>query len=193
MARERPYSHIQLDATSAKVLAHPLRSRLLGALRTSGPATATSLAGELGTNSGATSYHLRKLESVGLVEDTDEGVGKERLWRASTESHGWQNSDFAGDEDAETALNWLVRDYARQFVEKYDRWLDVEADWPARWRDATGMTDTWLVVRPDQLEALNEELEELVERYRRAGEGDPDARRMHLWRFAFPLDLDQQP
>ena len=49
------------------MLAHPLRSRLLDELRLSGPATATTLAAVLHTNSGATSYHLRKLAEVALV------------------------------------------------------------------------------------------------------------------------------
>src|SRR5687768_5127742 len=132
---------IRLDATAVKTLAHPLRSRLLSALRIGGPATATDLAAQLGTNSGATSYHLRRLESVGLVTDTGEGEGKRRLWRASTESHQWDNSDFVGDEDAETALGWLQRDYARHLGERYERWLDVEETWPAAWRDALGMND----------------------------------------------------
>src|SRR4051812_17674544 len=63
---------LRLDAAALKVLAHPLRSRLLSALRIDGPATATDLAARLSTNSGATSYHLRKLESVGLVSDSGE-------------------------------------------------------------------------------------------------------------------------
>ena len=62
---------VWLTPASLRVLAHPLRSRLLGALRRHGPSTATDLATLLGTNSGATSYHLRKLESVGLVQDTE--------------------------------------------------------------------------------------------------------------------------
>ena len=45
---------IRLDTTALRTLAHPLRSRLLTQLRLHGPATATSLAGTLGTNSGAT-------------------------------------------------------------------------------------------------------------------------------------------
>ncbi len=60
-------STLHLDATAIKVLAHPLRSRLLSLLRSAGPATATSLANRIGTNTGATSYHLRKLAGVGLV------------------------------------------------------------------------------------------------------------------------------
>ena len=121
---------LRLDAAAVKVLAHPLRSRLLSALRVDGPATATALATRLSTNSGATSYHLRKLESVGLVSDNGEGEGKRRLWQAATDFHTWAASDFAGDEDSETALNWLVRDYARHFSEKFEQWLDVKETWP---------------------------------------------------------------
>src|ERR687890_453324 len=98
---EKQFTGIVLDARAVKVLAHPLRSRVLSRLRTAGPATATDLAAALSTNTGATSYHLRKLEAVGLVTDTGEGEGKRRLWRAATESHQWDNSDFVGDEDAE--------------------------------------------------------------------------------------------
>ena len=100
------------------------------ALRVDGPATATDLAVRLGTNSGATSYHLRKLESVGLVADTGDGEGKRRLWRAATDFHTFDASDFDGDADSESALNWLVRDYARHFSEQLDKWLDAEGAWP---------------------------------------------------------------
>ena len=184
---------LRLDASALKVLAHPLRSRLLGALRVHGPATATDLAGRLSTNSGATSYHLRKLESVGLVEDTGEGEGKRRLWRASTDFHTWDPSDFDGDEDSETALNWLVRDYARHFGEQFDRWLDVEGSWPLEWRDAVGMSDGFVVATAEQVEELKVELEELLSRYRRVGQGNPNARRLAVYSAIYPLDLDRAP
>ena len=120
---------MRLDATASRCSPTPCaRGCSEHASRVGGPATATDLAAALGTNSGATSYHLRRLESVGLVTDTGDGEGKRRLWRASTESHQFEPSDFAGDEDAETALNWLVRDYARHFAEQFERWLDVESD-----------------------------------------------------------------
>ncbi|MCZ2264429.1 winged helix-turn-helix domain-containing protein [Isoptericola sp. QY 916] len=190
---ERPYTHLELTAEAAKVLAHPLRSRLLGALRRGGPASATALAAELSTNTGATSYHLRKLASVGLVTDTEEGRGKERLWAAATQSHGWRDSDFGGDEDAQTALGWLVRDYHRQFDTNYAHWLDVQESWPKEWTDVAGMTDTWVDVTPEQAAAMADELEAVVNKYLRVGTGDPRARRLHLWRFLFPLDADDVP
>ena len=119
-----------------------------------GPATATDLAAALTTNTGATSYHLRKLESVGLVTDTGEGEGKRRLWRASTDFHSWTNSAFRDDEDAATALDWLQRDYVRQLAEKAERWLDAAPNWPAEWVDVFGLNDTFVTVTPEQMRDL---------------------------------------
>lgn len=184
---------VRLDAAALKVLAHPLRSRLLSRLRVGGPSTATALAADLGTNSGATSYHLRRLEAVGLVTDTGEGDGKRRLWRASTDSHQYEPSDFVGDEDAETALGWLTRDYIRHLGEQFERWLDVEHAWPAEWRDACGMSDTFVVVTPEQAEAMSEEILEVIARYRRVGQGNPNARRLAVYHLDFPVDLDRVP
>ncbi|GAA2734049.1 helix-turn-helix domain-containing protein [Pedococcus aerophilus] len=184
---------LRLDASSLKVLAHPLRSRLLSTLRVGGPATATALATTLGTNSGATSYHLRKLESVGLVTDTGDGEGKRRLWRASTDYHSFDASDFAGDEDAETALNWLVRDYSRHLGEQFERWLDVEEAWPVEWRDAAGMNDSFIVATAAQVEELKAEMGDLLARYRRVGQGNPTARRLAVYTLLYPLDLDRVP
>lgn len=184
---------LRLDAASVRVLAHPLRSRLLSALRRGGPATATDLALELETNSGATSYHLRKLASVGLVVDTEEGEGKRRVWRAASSSHSWEASDFAGDEDATTALNWLMRDYLAQLVTRYQQWLDVEDSWPAQWRDATSLDDDVLELTAVQLRALRSEIQAVIEHYRGAGVGDPSARPVAVHHVAYPRDLRPEP
>jgi DNA-binding transcriptional ArsR family regulator len=180
---------MRLDAVSVRVLAHPLRSRLLSALRREGPATSTSLAGMLQTNTGATSYHLRKLASVGLVVDTEEGEGKRRLWRAASPSHSWDASDFAGDEDASTALNWLMRDYLAQLVARYQQWLDVQDEWPSEWRDATSLDDDVLTLSADQLRALRSEMQALIERYRNLDINDPSARPVAVHHVAYPRDL----
>lgn len=184
---------IRLDSAALKVLAHPLRSRLLSSLRTGGPATATDLAASLGTNSGATSYHLRRLEAIGLVADTGKGEGKRRLWRAATESHSYWASDMVGDEDAETALNWLSRDYVRHLTEQYERWLDVEDGWPVEWRDAMGLDGSYVIATPAQVEQMARELTEVVDRYRRVGQGNPEARRVATYSVLYPLDLSRAP
>lgn len=182
----------RLTPEAVKVLAHPLRSRLLGALRRGGPATATTLAATLSTNSGATSYHLRKLESVGLVTDTGEGAGKQRLWQATTSSHSWERTELAHDEDAATALGWLERDYLRLFSAEFGHWLDVAEAWPGDWQDAAGMGDTWVTLDPQQIQALRDDLHELFERYR-AVEPGPGARRVTFWHALYPLEADAVP
>ena len=187
-----PHDDFRLTPEAVKVLAHPLRSRLLSTLRRGGPATATTLATALSTNSGATSYHLRKLESVGLVADTGEGAGKQRLWRAATSSHSWERTELAHDEDAATALGWLERDYLRLFSTDFGHWLDVAEAWPGDWQDATGMGDSWVTVTPDQLTSLRRELDEVLERYRDA-DPTPGARRVTFWQAAFPLEPDDIP
>ena len=74
-------NQVHLSSRQIRVLAHPLRVRLLGRLRGDGPATATQLAGVLGTNTGATSYHLRQLADAGLVVEEDRpGGGRQRRW-----------------------------------------------------------------------------------------------------------------
>lgn len=186
-------SHIRLDPASVKVLAHPLRSRLVGALRLGGPATATALARQLGTNSGATSYHLRKLEEVGMVVDTGDGDHKSRVWAASATHTQFEPSDFEGDEDAETAFGWLERDWLKHFTEKFGRWLDVRPSWPRSWGDTAGMNDTMVVVTPEQLGAMHAEIDAVVARYRRVGQGNPDAKRVATYVVFYPVDMDRPP
>lgn len=186
-------AYIRLDSASVRVLAHPLRSRLVGALRLNGPSTATALAKHLDTNSGATSYHLRKLAEVGLVVDTGDGDAKSRVWAAASEMTQFENSDFDDDEDAATALGWLERDWLRHFTEKFGHWLDVRQGWPAVWRDRASMNDDTVLVTADQLRALHAEIDEVVDRYRRVGQGNPDAKRIATYLVFYPVDMEKAP
>ncbi len=186
---DRPFTTLRLDGRALRVLAHPLRSRLLSALRMDGPATATALARALDTNTGATSYHLRKLAAVGLVEETDEGRGRERWWRPSTPSHDWTERDLAGDSETEAASDWLKRYYLRSFVERYERWLATAAAWPLDWRAAAELGDTKLHVTPAQLTDFHDELTRLLDRYRdAAATDDPEARDVELFYHLVPMD-----
>ena len=178
---------IHLDATALRVLAHPLRSRLLSELRLHGPATATELADRLTTNTGATSYHLRKLESVGLVSDTGTGEGKRRVWEAASRGHEWTPSDFVGDDDAEASLSWLSRHYFTELEGWADRWFAAERTWTRAWRDALGYGDDGVHVTPAQAMAMREDIHQVVQKYRDAGRGRPDATDVMIWTILLPV------
>jgi DNA-binding transcriptional ArsR family regulator len=179
---------IHLDATALRVLAHPLRSRLLSQLRLHGAATATELADRLITNTGATSYHLRKLESVGLVRDTGTGEGKRRVWEAASRGHEWTPSDFAGDDDAEASLSWLSRHYFSELVGWADRWFAAERAWPRAWRDALGYGDDRVHVTPAQAMAMREDIHQVVQKYRNAGRGEAEATDVMIMTILLPVD-----
>ncbi len=154
-----------------RVLAHPLRSRLLGALRFHGPATATSLAARLGTNSGATSYHLRQLADAGLVEDDEErSTGRDRVWRAAHDSTSWSAADVEDDPDATAADEWLLRHQAHTSAGWLHQWLEERRDWSHEWRDAADQSDYHLDLTPDGLRALMAELHEVLGRHRDAAD-----------------------
>ena len=183
---------VHLDRPALAMLAHPLRSRLLAELRLRGPATATALAAVLQTNSGATSYHLRKLAQVALVVDSGEGRGRRRIWSASTESRPRDkepgDEDPGDNADADAALSWLARDYLHHFTDRAEQCLDTQDRWPAHWRDQVGLSDHLVQVTSEQLAALRQDLAEVLERYRRVGAGNPSAKRVSVYLCPLPVD-----
>jgi len=188
----KPVSAVHLDREALAMLAHPMRSRLLDELRLSGPATATTLAAVLHTNSGATSYHLRKLAQVALVVDSGQGSGRQRLWSASTQSRprdeGPGNEADDADADAQAAITWLARDYLNLFSDRAEKWLQTQDRWPAPWREQVGLSDHLVQVTAEQLSALRGDLAEVLERYRRLGAGNPDAKRVSVYLCPLPVD-----
>ncbi len=181
---------VHLDHSALAMLAHPLRSRLLAELRVRGPATATTLAAVLQTNTGATSYHLRKLAQVGLVVDTSDGNGRRRLWRPGTEFRP-RDQDPGDNADADAAVAWLARDYLHHFTDRAEVWLDTRDRWPVEWREPVGLSDHLVQVTAGQLTALRAELAEVLERYRRVGSGNPSAKRVSV--YLCPLPVDSPP
>jgi DNA-binding transcriptional ArsR family regulator len=181
--------HVYLDPKQIRVLAHPLRSRLIGELRLDGPATATRLAEALGTNTGATSYHLRQLAEAGLVEeDQGAGRGRERVWRAAHDVTSWQRNAYADDPDATAAADWLTGFQVQRFADRAEAWQRAVPDESAAWRDAAGVSDYFLTLSAGQLDGLLKELDDVVERHRRDTEADPapDARQVSLYLGGMP-------
>ncbi|WP_045743208.1 ArsR/SmtB family transcription factor [Actinoplanes rectilineatus] len=186
-------TQVHLSGRQIRVLAHPLRVQLLGRLRAEGPATATRLAELLGTNTGATSYHLRRLAEVGLVvEEERPGTGRRRFWRAEHDMSSWRRSNFAGDPDATAAVEWMEAFQVNRFVELAGEWRRGVADEPAEWRDSGELSDYFMELTPEQLRTLMAEIEEVVMRHGLAGRTDPQpgARPVSLYLAALPRRRD---
>jgi DNA-binding transcriptional ArsR family regulator len=183
--------HIQLDSRALRILAHPLRARLLSELRLHGPANATALAERLTTNTGATSYHLRKLAEVNLVVETGDGHGRQRFWAAAQDVHSWQDTD-TDDLDTLAAASWLRQHYFQQFADRVMRWEQVRQSWPAPWQDSAAGSDVIVELNPTQLGELMAELYALVLRYRdmEPGEG---SRQVLVNLYAVPTEPEDLP
>ncbi len=160
-------SSITPDIAGLRALSHPVRLRMLGLLRTEGPATATGLATRLGLNTGATSYHLRQLAEHGFIEeDTERGNARDRWWRAAHDAtrtdfreHGQDGEDGEDGEDVEAYLTTVAQIYG----ERLRVAVAEMAFLPERWRSVGTLSDWEVRLTPDRAEALVSELTRLVE------------------------------
>lgn len=180
---------VRLDSARLRALAHPLRFRILGALRVHGPSTATGLAQQLGSNSGKTSYHLRQLAEAELVvEDTERGNARDRWWRAAHAGTSWSSTDFRGDPDDRAADTWLVSQVARQHARWIDDWISSRADWPDEWIDSSDLSDKSLQLTQARTSELVAALHAVVDRFREheAADDDESAERVTVLLHTFP-------
>ncbi|SHM06664.1 transcriptional regulator, ArsR family [Streptomyces yunnanensis] len=168
--RAAPRPTRRMDARSLRGLAHPLRMRILELLTLDGPDTATGLSRRLGENTGTVSWHLRQLAAHDFIEEeTGRGTRRERWWRAVAVSRQLNTTDFRDDPDARGPLSVYVHELVQQHFHQVVGYL--AEDWGPEWRDA-GAIAQWhdLRLTPDQLAALNKEMEGVVDRHRAAAQ-----------------------
>jgi len=186
---------VALDTALLKALAHPLRIRILGALRIAGPSTATRLAERLGESSGLTSYHLRALAAAGLVvDDPDRGTGRDRWWRAAHDVSGFQPSDFE-DTDAADAARWLQSYGDRAREDEAATWSAQAHTWSRAWRDVADRSDWYLLTTADELRGVLSAVHDLMRAAmattvaRRDGDAPvpADAEHVRVHMLAFPV------
>ncbi|MCQ4211244.1 ArsR/SmtB family transcription factor [Streptomyces longispororuber] len=163
---------IALDTAALRVLAHPVRLALLNQLRRQGPATARQLARQFDLDSGAASYHLRKLAQGGLIEeDTGRGNRRDRWWRAL---HAGSQHDPAesGGPEGRAYSRAVALAAAENLRRAATQIVPVIAD---EWFAVSTFSDFTVHVTPDELAVLKGELAAVVARYRERPAADGSA------------------
>ncbi|WP_049565990.1 winged helix-turn-helix domain-containing protein [Nonomuraea sp. SBT364] len=173
------------DPQVLKVVAHPLRVRLLGLLRADGPATASGLGRVVGESSGSTSYHLRELAKYGFIEeDPDQRDGRERRWRSRHRYTTWDNLEMSGSPEGREAVKIMrmrqVAVLGRQ-VQEFD-----EGEWGDEWVRAAGLSDTLVRLPASALLELSRQVGELLEEFGARHADAPDAEQVLVWMGGFP-------
>jgi DNA-binding MarR family transcriptional regulator len=172
------------DLSSLKVLANPLRIRILRTLRRAGEATSTTLAKELGVTSGGTSYNLRVLADHGFVEEvTDRSKGRERWWRYTGRGlrfprYSEQNEEMRAVFD-DLNRQWFEEDLAAMAA------FERVRDELGAWGDALPYSRGEIMVNLEELEQFFYDYLALLERYQQ-GEPSEGARPVYTRFIAFP-------
>lgn len=188
----------EMDGQTLKVLAHPMRVQILRVLQLRRKVSVTSLAGELGETTGATSYHLRQLARHGLVEqftpaEQETGAGrKQQWWRMAVDQIHMAGFDFLENEETREAAGFLLREYEADRSRRMANWYATATQWPAVWQRASSDLDGHLELNPAQTRQLADELSALIARYEKLKPGR-GARLIDVQYAVYPSDTGDRP
>lgn len=180
-----PERDVVLDTAALRVLAHPMRLSFLHYLRDHGPATGRRLAAHFELDSGAVSYHLRKLAAGGLIEeDVERGTRRDRWWRVARQALYHDPATLGNDEGEQDSRAYLhstllaygdaLRRYTAEVPHLSQAWLNV-----------TMTSERSLRLTPEQLTDLKRDLVAVIDRYRDLPE-QPGAQPVSLHLHALP-------
>ncbi|MFG1877537.1 ArsR/SmtB family transcription factor [Sphaerisporangium sp. NPDC049003] len=175
------------DPQALKAVAHPLRVRLLGALRVEGPATATELAARFGESSGSTSYHLRQLARYGFVEqDPEQRDARERRWRSVHSYTSWSELELGGSPEGREAAGFMRDRQIEVLVHDRERFESERESWGPAWVEAAGMSDDIARLTPASVKLLYERFAVMIRELEAHDSGSPEVQRVSLHMAAFP-------
>ncbi|MEV4071480.1 winged helix-turn-helix domain-containing protein [Nonomuraea fuscirosea] len=187
--RRKSFSARTLDANAMKSFAHPLRLRLYDLLDEHGPSTATRLAGLVGQNTGATSYHLRELARHGMIEIVEGmGRGKEKYWRVTLGGFSYGEPSEA-DPEAAGAVEYLLDELVRQRGEELSRWREESPTAPEEWVAASVFGRRSLRLTVAETARMRDEVFAVLERYRAVSDGRPPEAPEDLGRVIVHFDV----
>ncbi|MGW0997739.1 winged helix-turn-helix domain-containing protein [Streptomyces sp. NPDC002523] len=176
------------DPRALRAYAHPFRLTLIGLLRRESAMTATRAADLTGESVASCSYHLRMLAKYGLAEQTGEGQGREKPWRATSSFTSWPG--YAADPEVREAATALSLAVVERYFTEATRWLESRDTEPADWQAAAPLGDATLFLTADELKELDEKVWELlhpyVDRLEHPEQRPAAARRVTYVHFAHP-------
>ncbi len=181
-----------IDLAALKVLAHPLRVRILDELSKFGPLTASGLGERLGESSGATSYHLRQLAKHDFVFEVEgKGSARERWWRRAPVGLSMDPTELGDTPAGRQAYDLVSREFRRNQESALNDYLARGADVLAEpWLKASMISTDHMRITAEELEqlslAVRRVLEETIVRYRER-EVPPGARTVQVQFNAFPV------
>jgi len=156
-----PDEIVLTDPRSVRALAHPVRLMVIDELYSGEVLTATELAQRAGISPSAMSYHLRHLESFGLVRRAPaRGDGRERPWeRTARDVH----IDVArgSASAAVSATRMLVQESVRHDVEQL--LADASGGHRSRW---SHYSRARVVATEDEMRTVLDAIDALLNQYR---------------------------
>jgi DNA-binding transcriptional ArsR family regulator len=174
------------DVEELRALAHPMRQRILRRLHEAGPATSTTLARDLGENSGIMSYHLRLLAEHDFVREVaGRGQGRERWWEVSPQP-AWIPREGLSIE-AQAEVSGLQPGGLAEDLEGFGRFRAARQAMGEWGRGTWAVQRARLTLTREEAARLIADQQELIGRYQReAGDGPAGARAVVFAFLAYP-------
>ena len=183
---EPPQSREVRDVEELRALAHPMRQRILRRLHQAGPATSTTLARDLGENSGIMSYHLRLLAGHDFVREVaGRGQGRERWWEVSPQPVWIPREGLSVEARAE--VSGMQPPGLAEDLEGFGRFRAARETMGEWGRGTWVVQRARLTLTREEAARLIADQQELIARYQRAAEDAPAGSRTVVFGFlAYP-------
>jgi predicted ArsR family transcriptional regulator len=151
------------DPVAIRALAHPLRHDLMSIIGRLGRATTADAARELGISHGLASHHLRQLAKYGFVEQVAGKDHRERPWRLVATSYSW--GQVRDTTEGSVAVGVVEQLRAERALEAFLDWQQRRQDWPAGWREYSGVGESTVYLTQAELAAVDEAIDAVLRRY----------------------------
>jgi predicted ArsR family transcriptional regulator len=148
------------DPVVIRAMAHPLRLKLHELVGREGSVTAAQAARVLDISQALASHHLRQLAKYGFVERAEAGDERERPWRVTTTSYSLDPA--VDDAEGAGAADVLEQLLAERAVAQLLEWQRRGRDWPAPWRQNTGVGQNLMYLTLAETIDLRNQLDALI-------------------------------